>query len=416
MKKAYEYDLNNPEIMEYPYDFYEAIHRDNARAVEVKGVGYWIGRMDDIKEITKNTSTFSNSYFSEGGPLPTGVSGEPLESDVKNIFEKGPKVVNALWTTDPPKHTLHRKLVNKAFTGKWVRSMEPKIRDIANGLIDGFISSGKTDFIKDYAVYVPMIVIAEALGMSRNDAEQFKHWSDDILSGNLDVLDHKARLRVAKSFVEANNHFEATIDERRKCPKDDLITSLAIAEVEGKSLDTSEVLPIVNTLMLAGNETTTNLIGNAMQLLFEYPDVMEAISNDYTLIPGFIDEVMRFDAPVQCLYRVVTEDTEIGSVKIKKDSSIMLGWGTAGRDPKYFENPDLFDIFRSNSSQNVGFGFGPHICVGLGLAKAEARIAFETFFNRLKDIKLDKNADLSHIPTFATRGYKRLDLQFKNNN
>ena len=94
----------------------------------------------------------------------------------------------------------------------------------------------------------------------------------------------------------------------------------------------------------------------------------------------------------------------------------MLGWGTAGRDPEYFENPNLFDIFRSNSSQNVGFGFGPHICVGLGLAKAEARIAFETFFDRLKDIKLDKNADLSHIPTFATRGYKRLDLQFKNNN
>ena len=125
---------------------------------------------------------------------------------------------------------------------------------------------------------------------------------------------------------------------------------------------------------------------------------------------------MRFDAPVQCLYRVVTEDTEIGSVKIKRDSSIMLRWGTAGRDPEYFENPDMSDIFRSNSSQKVGFGFGPHICVGLGLAKAEARIAFETFFDRLKDIKLDKNADLSHIPTFATRGYKRLDLQFKNNN
>ena len=151
-----------------------------------------------------------------------------------------------------------------------------------------------------------MIVIAEALGMSRNDAEQFKHWSDDILSGNLDVLDHKARLKVAKSFVDANNHFEATIDERRKCPKDDLITSLALAEVEGKSLDTSEVLPIVNTLMLAGNETTTNLIGNAMQLLFEYPNIMDDISNDYSLIPGFIDEVMRFDAPVQCLYRIVT--------------------------------------------------------------------------------------------------------------
>ena len=130
--------------------------------------------------------------------------------------------------------------------------MEPRIRDIANGLIDTFINTKKTDFIKDYAVYVPMIVIAEALGMSREDAGQFKIWSDDILSGNLDVLDHSARLRVAKSFVEANKHFESTVEKRREDPKDDLITSLATAKVEGKSLDISEVLPIVNTRKLGG--------------------------------------------------------------------------------------------------------------------------------------------------------------------
>ena len=416
MKKANDYNLTDPKIMEDPYEFYTAIHNDDARAVHVEGVGYWIGRMDDIKEITKNTSVFSNSYFSEGGPLPTGVSGEPLEDDVKEIFDDGPKVVNALWTTDPPKHTIHRKLVNKAFTGRWVRSMEPRIRDIANGLIDTFIATNKTDFIKDYAVYVPMIVIAEALGMSREDAGQFKIWSDDILSGNLDVLDHNARLRVAKSFVEANKHFESTVEKRREDPKDDLITSLATAKVEGKSLDTSEVLPIVNTLMLAGNETTTNLIGNAMGLLIKSPDLMATLRNDYSLIPSFINEVMRFDAPVQCLYRIVTEDTSIGEVNIPKGSNIMLGWGTAGRDPKYFDNPNKFDLYRHNADKNVGFGFGPHICVGLGLAKAEARIAFETIFDRLKDIKLDEKADLSHIPTFATRGYQKLDLVFNSNN
>jgi cytochrome P450 len=148
MKKAAEYNLTDPSVMEDPYEFYTAIHNDNARAVHVEGVGYWVGRMDDIKEITKNTSVFSNSYFSEGGPLPTGVSGEPLEEDVREIFDDGPKVVNALWTTDPPKHTIHRKLVNKAFTGKWVRSMEPRIRDIANGLIDTFIDTKKNRFYK----------------------------------------------------------------------------------------------------------------------------------------------------------------------------------------------------------------------------------------------------------------------------
>ena len=142
---------------------------------------------------------------------------------------------------------------------------------------------------------------------------------------------------------------------------------------------------------------------------------MNLLRNDYSLIPSFIDEVMRFDAPVQCLYRIVTEDTFIGETEIPEGSNIMLGWGTAGRDPKYFENPNKFDLYRHNADKNVGFGFGPHICVGLGLAKAEARIAFETIFDRLKYINLDEDADLSHIPTFATRGYKKLDLVFESN-
>jgi len=167
--------------------------------------------------------------------------------------------------------------------------------------------------------------------------------------------------------------------------------------------------------MLAGNETTTNLIGNAMGLLIKSPNLMNLLRNDYSLIPSFIDEVMRFDAPVQCLYRIVTEDTFIGETEIPEGSNIMLGWGTAGRDPKYFDNPNKFDLHRHNADKNVGFGFGPHICVGLGLAKAEARIAFETIFDRLKYINLDEDADLSHIPTFATRGYKKLDLVFESN-
>lgn len=408
-----EYDLTNPATMENPYPLYRALHANNWRVLPVPEVGFWIGRMADIKEIARNTEIFSNNYFQEGAPIPTGVSEEPLEDDVKAIFAEGPDVVNALWTSDPPVHTGHRKLVNKAFTGQWVRSMEPAIRAIAHHLIDGFIARGETDFMHEYAVYLPMIVIAEALGMDRADAGKFKIWSDDILAGNLDVLDHDGRLRVARSFVDANNHFGGILNDRRSCPQSDLISRLATAEVEGHRLQNCEALPIINTLMLAGNETTTNLIGNAMRILIDRPDLMDILISDKSQIQAFLDEVMRYDGPVQCLYRIVTQDTVFADTELPAGTRIMLGWGSAGWDPEVFAQPEKFVMGRPNADKHVGFGFGPHICVGLGLARAEARIAIEAILERLCDIRFAPHVDLQHVPTFATRGYKSLHLQFK---
>ena len=158
MENAHSYDLTNPQVMANPYEFYRAIHADNAKVVSVAGVGGWIGRMADVKVAAKQTETFSNSYFDEGGPIPTGVSGEPLEDDVKEIFCQGPEVANALWTTDPPIHTMHRKLVNKVFTSGWVRSIEPRIEEIAHQLIDKFASSGQVEFMHQYAVYLLSLI------------------------------------------------------------------------------------------------------------------------------------------------------------------------------------------------------------------------------------------------------------------
>ena len=140
---------------------------------------------------------------------------------------------------------------------------------------------------------------------------------------------------------------------------------------------------------------------------------MTALRSDYALIPNFIHELMRFDTAIQGLYRVVTRDTAIGEVSLKKGSKIILGFGTAGRDPDVFESPDTFDIYRKNAHKNIGFGFGPHVCVGAELAKAEVRIALETLFDRLHSIELHSSGDLSHKPSFSSRGYKRLDCVFK---
>lgn len=407
-----DHTLTDPEVMRDPYPFYRALHAADARVVQVPGVGFWIGRMKDVREVSRDTVVYSNSYFGEEGPLPTGVNPDPLQQDVQAIFASGPPVKNALWTTDPPVHSLHRKLVNKAFTRRWVEAQERAIREIASDLIDAVESRGEMDFISEFAVKIPLIVIADALGVPREDIATFRHWSDDILAGNLDVLSHERRREVATSWVEATRYFADTVEARRRNPRDDLISSLATAEIDGERLEVAEILPIISTLLLAGNETTANLIGNGMRILLEQPEVMARLREDAGLIPPFLEEVMRFDAPVQCLYRVVTRDTELGGVTIPAGSNVMLGWGSAGHDPDFFERPEQFDLERENVNQHVGFGYGPHLCVGLMLARAEARIAFETALDRLSGVRLKPGSELEYVPTYATRGLQRLDLLF----
>ncbi len=406
-----DYRLTDPAVMADPYPFYAALHEENARAVEVPGVGYWVGRMNDVRSCARNTTVFSNSYFGDAGPLPTGVNADPLQPDVQALFDSGPPVVNALWTTDPPVHSQHRKLVNVAFTRRWVEERSAGIRAIADELLDALAGAAQFDAIADYAVQIPLLVIADALGVPRADREQFKHWSDDILAGNLDVLDHERRLQVARSWVDATRYFVDIIESRRRNPQDDLISRLATAEVDGERLENAEILPIVSTLLLAGNETTTNLIGNSIVRLLEEPALERRLRDRPADIEPFLEEVLRHDAPVQCLYRVTRARFRLGDVEIPEGAQVMLGWGCAGRDPEFFDDPARFDMDRYNLKEHVGFGYGPHLCVGLGLARAEARIAFEALFARLPGVKRADEQPLAYLPTFATRGVRALRLQ-----
>lgn len=406
-----DFNLLDPETMECPYPFYEAIHNESADVVEVPGVGYWVGRTDKIREVALDTVTFSNEYFGDN-VRPAGVSPEPIQDDVAAIFESGPSVRKALWMTDPPTHTLHRNLVNRAFTPSRVKALEPTIRAIAEEAAEEFADKGSVEWMRDYAVVIPMTVIADALGVPRDMLYTFKKWCDDILAGNLDVLDHDRRREVAESFVAYSNYFSGIVEDRRATPADDMISAVANAEWEGEQMTIAETLAAVETLLLAGNETTKNLIGNAMLMLLQHPEAMAEVRADYSLIPNMLEEVLRFEGPVQCLYRLAKTDTEVADTAIPGGSMVMLGWGSAGRDPDTFPDPDTFDIHRANARDHMNFGFGPHFCIGAPLARAEARIAFEVIFDRLGDIRLPSSTDTSHVPTFATRGLETLDLEF----
>lgn len=408
-------DLLSAEHIECPYHLYRALHRGSGVA-EDPAVGVVVAGYEDLVELSKNTDLFSSSISEDGkGPRHMGVGRDPVQPDVEEILALAHPLENALFTADPPQHTRHRKLISKALSPRRVRSLEPAIRQLANELVDSFIDAGQVDLLARFAVPLPVTVIADILGVDRADIATFKHWGDLMISGNVDVLSHERRREVAHAVVALHRYFVPRIEQRRREPTDDLLSDMVNAEVDGEGrLSTAELLPIIDQVLLAGHETTTNLIGNAMLVLLRDPALMTRLRANPEMIEAFIEEVLRYDPPIQCTYRRATADTELRGVAVKRGSMVVPLWAAAGHDPAVFEQPGLFDPDRANVRQHMGFGHGPHFCAGAELARLEARIAFETLLSRLADIELDEQAsDLGHLPSFAARGYRRVALRFR---
>ena len=235
-----------------------------------------------------------------------------------------------------------------------------------------------------------------------------------MISGNLDVLSHKKRREVAKAVVDLHEYFVPRIEKRRKFPTDDLLSEMVNTEVDGEpALTTEELLPIIDQILLAGHETTTNLIGNAMLILLRDDALIARLRETPEDIPSMIEEALRWDPPIQCTYRRATQDTNIEGEDVMEGDMIIPVWAGAGWDPSLFPNPQKFDIDRATNRPHMAFGFGPHFCAGAELARLEARIAFEELLGRLGNFRLDaQNSDLSHLPSFASHGYKKITLNF----
>jgi cytochrome P450 len=295
-----------------------------------------------------------------------------------------------------------------------VRELEPQLRAVANELIDAFIDAGQVDFLPAFAVPFPVTVISDILGVDRKDIWKFKHWGDLMISGNIDVLSHQRRREVAQAVVDLHQYFVPRIEERRLAPRDDLLSEMVNARVDGEApLTTEELLPIIDQILLAGHETTTNLVCNGLVNLLRNPDLVAQLRAQPELIEPMVEEVLRWDPPIQCTFRRATADSRLHGVAIPKGEMVLPMWGAANRDPAEFPAPDIFDITRKNVRKHMGFGYGPHFCAGAELARLEARIAFELLLERLGDLELDEAAsDLTHLPSFASHGYQRVVLRF----
>jgi cytochrome P450 len=415
---AGELAITDPEVARCPYPFYERL-LDQEGIPQDPNVGWMVGKFADVARVTTEQANFSNRYFDDQGPRHMGVSTEPLSAEVEELLARYHKMDYALAFADPPDHRRHRSIALKSLNPRRVRKLRSYMREVAEELVDGFARDGHCELHSQFSINLPLIVIADTLGVDRKDLREFKYWSDCMIAGNLDVLDNTRRAEVAHAVIDFQHYFLPRIAERRGSPRDDLLSDLVNDEADDVAADgdrhlkDSELLAIVSQLLLAGNETTTNLIGNGLLLLTEHPEAMAEVRSDYGLIPNFLEETLRYDGPVHCVFRKAKRDTEMNGSVIPAGSTVLPVLGAASQDPEVFPEPRRFDIHRPNAKKHMTFGHGPHFCVGAEMARVEGQVAFETLFDRLGDIRLAPDASLEHHGSFSTRGYKEIRIEFE---
>lgn len=395
----------SPQTTQDPYPFYEAA-RAHCPVFRLEGQpAYFVSRYQDVIDTARDPGTFSSKRAPVGG-------GDP---EYEAILAAGYVQPPTLTNNDPPAHSRIRKLVNRAFSPAAVAELEPGIRALVERLVDAFVDEGRVEFVTQFALPLPATVIADALGVSHDRFVDFKRWADDIQTLIAGFYDRERGLACSRSLVEFQQYFAAEIDRRRDDPGNDMVSRFIAARIDDeRPLDVPEILELCRVVLVGGNETTSSLLTNTMYLLLQHPDQFAMVRADPSLIPALLEESLRFQSPAQWLGRVVAQDdASVGGIPTPKGSRVLLSWASANRDPVRFENPDTFDIFRTDARNHVAWGFGVHHCVGMHLARAEARIAFEVLLSRLRDIRLDPAAlPISYVDSPVLRMPAALPLLF----
>jgi cytochrome P450 len=322
------------------------------------------------------------------------------------------------WFTfsDPPRHTRLRALINRAFTPRSVAGLEPRIRALSCQLLDEVIERGEMDLAADFAVPLPMMVIAQLLGIPAGDLPRYKRWSDEILKLSYSLLGGADEVRAVDDFRAVTAEMRAYMPEllapRRAAPQDDLLTRLVEAEVDGERLTDEEILGFFQLLLVAGQETTTNLINNAVLCLAEHPDQLARLRATPDLLPGAIEEVLRYRSPLQWVMRTPRRDVEMHGQVIPAGALVLPMIGSANRDPRQFPDAGRFDISR-DPNPHLAFGHGLHACLGAPLARLEARIALAHFLERVKDFELASADPWPPRQALHVHGPARLPIRFQ---
>jgi cytochrome P450 len=389
----------DPRTKEDPYPYYawlrvkDPVHRSAIMR------GWVLSRHADVFAVLRD-QRFGVEPEHAGAPAPPP---EIAEGAFYRLFR------HSLLSLDPPDHTRLRALARKAFTRGAVERMRPRIAAIVDELLAEPLRRGEMDIISDFAFPLPVIVIAEMLGVPPEDRAQFKAWSDDLGEGLEPLLTPEQVQRADRAARELSAYLRAIIGERRRHPREDLLSALVLAEEEGDRLNEQELFSMCALLLAAGNETTTNLIGNGMLALLRNPDQLQLLKERPELIESAVEELLRYDSPVQMTSRLATEDVEIGGKRIRRGQAIITLLGAANRDPAVFPHPNRLDITRT-PGPHLAFGLGVHYCLGAPLARLEGAIAINALVSRTRGLRLA--GEPRWRETLVLRGLRTLPVAF----
>jgi cytochrome P450 len=416
------YEPFSEAVREDPYPYYAAL-RDEAPVYWAEGAQAWcVSRYDDVQFVLRNAELFSSDAMRTMllGARP-GVN--PLEDP--EVMQRALALTQALafpleelmggrqlLSEDPPRHTEMRNIVNRGFTPRRIAMWEPRVRDFARAYMNEMRHAEEIDLVAALAMPLPVRVICEMLGVEPERRDDFKRWSDRIIAGTTGSTRTEDPLTsgFAEAMKELAEYIRGVAAQRTKQPSDDLISVLLAAQDDGACLSPAEMTLFVLLLLVAGNETTTNLIGNATNAILSHPSELARVSADRSLVPSWIEETLRWDAPVQFVVRRTTADVEVADQQLPANTHVVAILGSANRDERHWgPTAPEFDVTR-NPQGHLAFGFGNHFCLGAALARLEARIVLEALLDELPRRERSE-ARVEHIDSFLIRGPKRLLLR-----
>ena len=402
-----------------PYPAYAELRRHNP-VTQLPNGDYAVARYEDVSYVLRHPELFSSTAMMRSMTNVWGGGAEAAKlppadlARIAQLMQRMPKLGDMLSArnmiaSDPPVHGPMRNLVNRGFTPRRMAQLEMRVREIARASLAELERKPAFDIVSDFFVPLPVTVIAELLGVERERKDDFKHWSDCAVAGATGGAGAMGVVNVVEGFTDLSVYLTEVVEKRRRDPQDDLISTLLRAEEGETALSPLEVVMFVSVLLVAGNETTTNLLGNTLLALMAHPEELARVRRDPERIPAVVEEGLRYDGPIQFLFRQARQDVELAGVKIPAGAYVLPLLGSANRDDAQFPHADRFDPSR-NTQGHLAFGLGIHFCLGASLARLEARIALEELLPRFAAFERTEPR-VQYIDSYLVRGPKRLPLR-----
>lgn len=401
-----DFDPFAPEVMACPHAYLAALRAERPVVWSAAADAFVVTSHELVLEVLRQPKKFSSQYGRAGKRVPP-----EWRDAVDAVIAEGYPRSSVLLTADAPAHTRQRRLVSRAFAPASIARFEPAVRSIARRLLAGWRDGEAVDFLEGFAIPLPVEVIAHALNVPDDDLAAFKRWSDATTSAVGTDISLDGLLESERAINELQRYFAAQLERRREVPEDDLITHLLTARIEDddpeltdtRPLEIAEILRIVQMILVAGNETTTSLLGDAMRLLGERPEEWQRLRADPAAIPDAVEEALRWSSPAGALWRIAVEDTELGGVPVPAGSRLVVTFMSANRDAGVFgDDADGYRRDRGRIHEHVAFGFGSHHCLGAALARLEARVALEELTRAVESFEV-LDEDPAYAPSFFLR-------------